>query len=69
MALIVLILFGLILASGIRIVIAATKDVNPGHLQRISGTRNVKVARIGGWAAILLAAAVLIIFFWSIATR
>jgi len=58
------ILFSIILSSGIKMLRAAKEGVNPEDLQRIAGTKNLKVARIGGWLATIFSASVLLWLLW-----
>jgi len=44
----------LIFISGLRIITVAKKGCDPERLKKVSGTRNLTAARIGGWIVTIL---------------
>jgi len=52
--LLVILLWGAIFVSGIRIVRVAKPGVEPEKLKKVAGIRNLKAAQVGGWIATIL---------------
>ena len=54
MDLLVILLWGAIFVSGIRIIRVAKPGVDPDKLKKVAGIKNLKAAQVGGWIVAIL---------------